>query len=127
MNKPLEIEPLLNNKPLKENRYADLKSYALELNIDLKVLRYMNENYLVKAIRSKLAIVGSPKIPFDKLGDTPMAFKINYAFHFGVPKAEVIQKLGITNKKYIDVTWLYHNKDYKQRIIDFVGSNLKAV
>ncbi len=126
MNKQFEIEPLLNSKPLKENKYADLKGYDLELSIDLKALKYMNENYLVKAIKSKLAIVGSPKIPFTNLGDASMAFKINYAFHYGIPKAEVIEKLGITNKKYIDVTWLYHNNNYKQRIVDFVDSDSKA-
>lgn len=113
-------EPLLNGKILKNNSYAELKKYAVELNIDLKSLKKVNENNLVKAIKEKLAAVEIKQIPFDQLNDKSLTFKINYAFHFKVPKEEVIEKLNISPKRYVDVTWLYENNNYKQKIVDYL-------
>jgi hypothetical protein len=63
---------------------------------------------------------GKP-VPFDQLEDCSLTFKVNYAFHFQVPKEEIIEKLKITLKRYIDVTWLYKNKNYEQRILKYLS------
>lgn len=79
-----------------------------------------------KAEKIKNGVVDIHPAPFDQLEDCSLRFKINYAYHFKVPKEEVLEKLGITNKTYIDKTWLYDNENYKQRILDFLGQKKAA-
>lgn len=123
MSEPTEI--LLNGKPLKQNTYKALKEYAVSLQVNLKNLKNMNENNLIKAIKEKLSVVSYDQLP----ADVSMAFRINYAHHFGASKEELMEKLGITRKKWVDVTWLYANAGYKQKIMDYLEKQkaLKAV
>jgi predicted secreted protein len=113
-------EPLLNGKLLKNNTYAELKAYALKLEINVKALPKQNENNFIKAIKEKLASVEKSIPEFDQLTDKSLTFKINYAVHHKVPKEVVIEKLNITPKRYVDVSWLYENNNYKQKVIDYL-------
>lgn len=65
-------------------------------------------------------------IPFNELEDCSLTFKINYAYHLGVPRKEIMEKLNVTNKRCIDVIWKYENEDYRQRIINFLNSRKAA-
>lgn len=90
-----------------------------------KVVAFMEAQYLKKE-RKKNFVFSNEPVPYYELEDTSLTFKINYAHHLGIPKEEVIKKLGITNKRYIDVTWKYDNENYKQRIINFLESRKAA-
>lgn len=124
MEKEKTAEPLLNGKLLKSNTYAQLKAYALELGIDIKKLPKQNENNFVKAIKLRLVeMPAQASVPeYDQLTDKSLTFKVNLAFHMNVPKEQVIEKLGISRKRYVDITWLYENKNYKQKIVDYLES-----
>jgi hypothetical protein len=111
---------LYKGVPLKDCPYATLKIYAIELKIDLKSLKKMNENNLIKAINEMLA--KEPYVtPFFQLQNVSTTFRVNYAHHFGAPKEVIMERLCITAKSYVDKVWLYENCNYKNKIVEFLN------
>jgi hypothetical protein len=58
--------------------------------------------------------------PFFELTGVSQNIKVNYAYHLGIPKDTIMQRLGITSKLYNDTIWLYHNKDYKTKVEEII-------
>lgn len=116
-------ETILEKLGITNKRYIDVTWLYTNKGYKDKVIKFL-ENQKLKRERKKNVTEGPT--PYYELEDCSITFKVNYAYYFGVPKQDVISKLGITNKRYIDVTWKYDNENYKQRIINFLESN-KAV
>jgi hypothetical protein len=141
MGNQIVTEPKFKGRSLNECNYKELKLFADYLKIDFKSLPKLNENNLRKAIREtyKAARAASytmfvddfdesilPKpgshIPFDQLRDVSMTFRVCYAKHFEIPEEDVIKKLGIQRKSYVDKVWHYDGTGYKQKIIDYINA-----
>jgi hypothetical protein len=139
METQIALEPKYKGRELKDCKYSELKKFAEYLKIDLQSLPKLNENNLRKAIRDayKIAHAASYKmfvddfddtllpapgapIPYDQLRDVSLTFRINYAHHFGASKEEIIQRLKIKPKQYVDMQWHYENTNYKKKVVDYL-------
>lgn len=76
----------------------------------------------VKAPKKEKAIK-QPKVKVAKVAGEKkqsIMFLVNLMFHQGEPKEKILEKLGISNKKYLDCQWHYANKGYKSKIVKFL-------
>ncbi len=51
-----------------------------------------------------------------------MLFNVNFLHHYKVEREEIVKRLGITEKQYLDSYWHYANRGYKEKIEKFLAN-----
>lgn len=119
---------------VKEDEVVERLGITHKIYIDL-IWLYENKGYKEKVMeflhkeeqkRVNLERYGNKPVPFDELVDCSLTFKVNYAIYHGVGKEEIMSKLGIGNKTYIDLAWKYDGDGYKRRIEEYLRVNMVA-
>ena len=90
-----------------------------------KVLEFVELEKL-KFLRKRDGVKTGERLEFYDLIGCSLTFKVNYAIHFGVVKEVVMEKLEISNKRFIDLAWKYNGAGYKRVIEEWLERKMVA-
>ncbi len=124
------LNPAVSNNPgLRASMEKKVKTIEAEMGLSktttmkepkVKIVKKGDKNVVVKKKgteyvekKKKVVVAGAPK-------EKSVMFMVNLLHHQGMEKEKIIQKLGITSKKYSDCQWHYKNSDYKSKIVKYL-------